>query len=322
MTALARSTLHDIEAQDIVAPIPAGFRLRSGDVLSERVVRLRRYGPADAPAVVALGGISADRFVAGDDGWWSDLVGDGRGVNTQRFAVFGLDFAPLGDERVRLAPSDQAALIVSALDHLGIDSLHACVGASYGGMIALALAAQAPERVERLCVLAAAHRPSALGAAWRGVQRRVVEFGAAHGDAAAGLGLARQLAMTTYRSGAEFDARFACALGPNGLSDVDAYLIARGDAYARSMAPQRWLSLSEAIDRFGVDASRIQAATTLVAFSSDQLAPEASIRELAGQLPRAPALHVISSIYGHDGFLKEANALAPIVRAALGDAQP
>jgi len=323
MTAVAqRVAPPSAEAEDLFAPIPAGFRLQSGDALNDRVVRLRRYGAPDAPHVLALGGISAARFVAGAEGWWSGLAGDGRGIDTCRFAVLGLDFAPLGDERVRLAPADQAKLIELALDHLGIARLHACVGASYGGMIALALAAQSPERVARLCVLGAAHKPSAMGAAWRGVQRRIVDFGAAQGDAAAGLALARQLAMTTYRSAEEFGARFSCELDADGASDVDAYLIARGASYARAMAAQRWLSLSEAIDRFSVDPARIHAPATLIAFSSDQLAPVDAVRELGALLPQTPALHVLSSIYGHDGFLKEAEALAPIVRAALGDVRP
>jgi homoserine O-acetyltransferase len=244
-------------------------------------------------------------------------VSPGGGVDLDRYCVLGLDFAPLGDRRVRITPDDQARLIEVALDHLGVAALHAFVGSSYGAMVGMALAQRAPERVRRLCVISASCRPSALGLAWRGVQRRMVEFGLAHGDAEGGLSLARQLAMTTYRSDAEFAARFGAGLGADGLGEVDRYLIARGQAYPSVMAPRRWLSLSEAIDRHDVDPARIRAPTTLVACPTDQLAPIAEMEELSRRLPRLRAFHTLPSIYGHDAFLKEAAALRPILSAAL-----
>jgi homoserine O-acetyltransferase len=300
-------------AQDLAVTVPANFALESGDVLNDGLVRLRRYGDADAPQIIALGGISAGRCVAGEGGWWANVVGASGAIDTDAFGVIGVDFAPLGDQRVRIAPRDQARLIALALDALGVARLHALVGASYGGMVGLAFAAQAPGRVERLCVISASHKPSALGAAWRGIQRRMVEFGIAHGDAAGGLALARQLAMTTYRSAEEFEARFETGVDDAGRSAVDAYLIARGEAYPRTMLPQRWLSLSEAIDRHAVDPAAVRTPTTLVGCSSDQLVPLSDIEALARRLPRLEALHVIPSLYGHDGFLKEADALRPIL---------
>src|SRR5690606_14098766 len=194
---------------------------------------------------------------------------------------------------------------------------HSFIGASYGAMVGLAFAALAPDRLDRLCVISSAHRPSAQGLAWRGVQRRIVEHAAALGQADAGLSLARQLAMITYRSGEEFEARFGVGLGADGRSALDDYLVSRGEAYVGAMAPQRWLSLSESIDRFAVDPEAIAAPTTVIACTSDQLAPLALMRELAERLPRLAAFHLISSIYGHDAFLKEAAQLEPILRSHL-----
>jgi homoserine O-acetyltransferase len=231
--------------------------------------------------------------------------------------VLGLEFAPVSDQRVRVTPDDQARLVEIALDALGITRLHGFVGASYGGMVGLALAARAPARLAHLCVISAAHKPSALGSAWRGVQRRIVEFGLAHGDADGGLSLARQLAMTTYRSGEEFGARFDAGIDAAGLGEVDRYLIARGQAYPAVMRPRRWLSLSEAIDRHCVDPSRILTPTTLVACPSDQLAPFDELQAFARQLPRLSGFHGLPSIYGHDAFLKEIAALRPILSRAL-----
>lgn len=317
MSALALAPALPREWEDHAIPIPADFRLASGDALGDDYVRVRLQGALHAPVVAVLGGISAGRCVSGQEGWWKDLVFAGGGVDLDRYCVLGVDFAPLGDRRVRIGPDDQACLIELALDHIGVAALHAFVGASYGGMVGMALAQRSPERVERLCVISASCKPSTLGLAWRGVQRRVVEFGLAHGDGEAGLSLARQLAMTTYRSNEEFAARFGAGLAADGLGEVDRYLIARGEAYPSVMAPRRWLSLSEAIDRHEVDPTRILAPTTLVACPTDQLAPFEELEALSRHLARLRAFHALPSIYGHDAFLKEPAALRLILSAAL-----
>ncbi|MGH6950770.1 MAG: alpha/beta fold hydrolase, partial [Vitreimonas sp.] len=186
MSALARQPAPRQDWEDFSIPVPSDFQLVSGDALGDEIVRVRLQGPAHAPVVAVLGGISAGRCVAGDDGWWKDTVAAGGAVDLERYCVLGVDFAPLGDRRVRVTPHDQARLVELALDRLNVGTLHAFVGSSYGAMVGMALAQHAPARVERLCVISASYRPSALGVAWRGVQRRMVEFGLAHGDGAGG----------------------------------------------------------------------------------------------------------------------------------------
>lgn len=319
MGALALQQTTRGAAQDIALPIPRTFRLASGDPLPDAHIALRRFGARDGPQIVALGGISAGRDVCGDDGWWRGTLIDHGAVNLSRSGFIGFDFAPVSDCRVRLAPADQARLIAFALDALGIRTLHAFIGASYGGLVGLAFAAQAPARVERLCVISAAHRPAAQALAWRGVQRRIVEFGAAQGEAGAGLALARQLAMITYRTPEEFEQRFGAGLDDNGRGQVDRYLESRGEAYTGAMPVRRWLSLSEAIDRAFVDPASIPVRTTLVASLNDQLVPLSLMHELAGRLPRLRALHTVPSLYGHDAFLKEPARLAPIINRCIED---
>lgn len=305
------------EGADEEIPIPVGFRLQSGDVLQDRVVRLRAFGPAEAPQIVVLGGISAGRDVCGERGWWRETLLDEKAIDLRRSGVIGFDFAPLEDQRVRLTPHDQARLIEIALDARGVRRLHAFIGASYGGMVGYAFAAMAPQRLERLMVIGAAHRPTAQASAWRGVQRRIVEFGLQHGDAAAALSLARQLAMITYRSAEEFEERFGSGVDADGRGAVDRYLMARGAAYTHAMPAQRWHSLSEAIDRFAVDPATIVTPTTLVACPTDQIAPLAEMKALASRLPRLRAFHELPSVCGHDAFLKEPRTLAPLISQFL-----
>ncbi len=317
MTALARLQTQTPAIEDFEIPIPATFRLASGDALDDTCIRLRRCGAADGPQVIALGGISAGRDVCGETGWWRETLTDHEAVDLDRFGLVGIDFAPLNDQRVRITPHDQARLIVHALDALGIEHLDAFIGASYGGMIGLALGAIAPDRVARLCIIATAHKPAAQSLAWRGVQRRIVEFGLAQGAGADGLALARQLAMITYRTPQEFEARFGAGVDAHGTGEVDRYLTARGAAYAQAVAPHRWLSLSESIDRFFVDPATVATPTTVVASPDDQLAPLGDMRALAERLPNLLKFKLLPSLYGHDAFLKEPARLAPIIRDFL-----
>jgi homoserine O-acetyltransferase len=308
------------EGEDVFVAVPAEFRLETGDTLPDAHVRLRRYGRADAPVAIVSGGISSGRFVAGEGGWWDDHIGPGKAIDLDTYCVFGFDFAPVEDHRVRLSPSDQARLIAEALDVLGIGVIEAWIGSSYGGSVGLNFAAHASARVKRLCVLCAAHKPAALARGWRGVQRRVVEFAIAQGDIHQGLALARQLAMITYRSADEFEQRFEdCALDDEGRSGLDRYLIARGEAYIDAMAPQRWLSLSESIDRCALQPEDISAPVTLAACPTDQIAPLEAVEELGRRVQNLTALRTLPSLYGHDSFLKEPERVGAILREFLND---
>ena len=282
MLALKQETRETTRGEDLLVNVPANFRCESGDALPDAHVRLRIYGDAQLPVVVVAGGISSGRCL---HEWWGDQIGAGAAVDLTRHCAIGFDFAPTEDQRVRLSPLDQARLMAVALDALGVRRVFAWVGASYGAMVGLAFAAAAPERIERVCAISAAHRPASLARGWRGVQRRVVEFALARGVAEEGLSLARQLAMITYRSAEEFDARFPGGVGADGRSELDRYLVARGDAYVSAMAPQRWLSLSESIDRLDVDPARVRADVTLAACPTDQIVPI----ELIGEAYRSCA---------------------------------
>jgi homoserine O-acetyltransferase len=159
-----------------------------------------------------------------------------------------------------------------------------------------------------------------MSTAWRSVQRRIVRFGVESGKAREGLQLARALAMSTYRSSEEFAARFGGSPVPGEqgfVFPVEDYLFARGADYATKYRPESFLCLSESIDLHRVDASRIFVPTAAVAIREDQLVPLADVRTMVARLPEG-RLHEISSVYGHDAFLKECEQLRPIFNAAIG----
>ncbi len=305
---------------DFFAPIPAGWRLQSGEALTDRAVSARLTGPESAPVIAALGGISATRFVCEDEthsGWWRAIARAGGALDTDKFRVLSMDFAPLDAACcVDIAPEDHARLLALAMDAAGVERLHAFLGASYGGMVALAFSRLYPERVGALIVLCAAHRPHPMATALRGVQRRIIEFGLAHDAPEDGVSLARQLAMTTYRSTEEFGARFEAGLsGPR--SQACDYIVARAENFARAMSAERYLSLSAAIDRHDEDPSAITTPTLVISFESDQLVPVSDVEALVETLAGPAQLHVIDAVTGHDAFLAEPHLIDALLRARL-----
>ena len=318
-----------------ILEIAGEMALHHGASLPGVRIAWRIAGAPAAPVVCALGGISAHRRVCGTDdpreSWWPEIAGPGRPLDTDRFRILSFDFlggsgestAPVpGRDFPSISTYDQAEALARVLDHLGIRSLRAFAGGSYGGMVALAFGERYPDRVGHLLVIGASDRPHPLASAWRSIERRIARFGLQSGRGAEALELARALAMTTYRTGEEFAARFA---GPPSREDgrfvfpIEQYLMARGRHYAARHRPESFLCLCDSIDLHRVEAARIFVPTSAVAVREDLLVPLADVRAMVARLPSG-RLHEISSVYGHDAFLKEAEPLRAIFAGALGSA--
>jgi homoserine O-acetyltransferase len=312
--------------------MPGDFVLHHGGKLTDIQIAWRLVGPANAPVVCALGGISANRRVCLTEDprqdWWSQIAGPDRPLDANQFRILSFDYLggsgestgpQAGETFPSISSYDQAEALARVLDHVGINSLRAIAGGSYGGMVGLAFGERYPERVGHLLIIGASDRAHPMATAWRSVQRQIVRFAVDCGRSKDGLQLARALAMSTYRSSEEFSARFNGAPvldGERFIFPVESYLFSRGGDYASRYRPESFLCLSESIDLHRVDAGRIFVPTTAVAVREDQLVPVADMRAMVARLPAA-RLHEISSIYGHDAFLKETEQWRRIFTVAL-----
>ncbi len=318
-------------ALDSTLMLPAPWQLHHGDMLDQPRVAYRLIGAKDAPVVAVLGGISAHRFLTSPGGWWPQVVGPRLGVDTAKYRVLGIDYlggwggSSTPDGGVPFPPVssiDQAAVLQRVVKHLDLGPLHAIVGASYGGMVALNFATRHAEWVRRIVIVSAADRAQVLSTAWRSVQRQIVREALARGDGASGLKLARALAMATYRSQTEFAMRFN---GPPVRDaerfrfPVEGYLFARGDDYVQKYRAESFLALSESIDLHDADPAAVTTPTTLIAVREDQLVPVADMQSVAARLAGPSRLIEINSIFGHDAFLKEAAVLNPLLENALAE---
>jgi homoserine O-acetyltransferase/O-succinyltransferase len=317
---------------DGVLEIPGPWTLHHFGQLPGARIAWRLTGPRDAPPVCALGGIWSDRrlFDPADArrGCWREVVGPGRPLDSDHHRILSFDYLggsgdSTGPEPGGRFPSistyDQAEALARLLDHLKIPSLRAIVGGSYGGMVALAFAERFPERVAALCIISAADRPHPMAIAWHSIQRRIVKFAIQCGQPQEGLRLARAVGLSLYRSSEEFAARFPGTPrleGAEFVFPVERYLFTEGAESTSGFRAEAFLCLSESLDLHQVDATRIFVPTTAVAAREDQLVPLADVRALVARMGSA---HVreISSIHGHDAYLRESEQLRAVMETAL-----
>jgi homoserine O-acetyltransferase len=298
------------------------------DVRGEVKLRLplRHGGEADATlryeivgrgadVLFVTGGISAGRHVIAresfpEPGWWEAQA---TSFDLDRYRVLSFDWLGAdGAIDLPIDPADQAEAIARLLDHLGIERLHAFIGSSYGGMVGMHFAARYPHRIRGLLAISASGSAHPFSSASRALQRRVLEFGEAVGDAAAGVALARAMAMLTYRTPEEFSERFPEQVDVSGgrvRVPAENYLEAQGDKHAKRMSAVAYRRLSESIDLHRMEPDALGVPTTFVAVDSDSLVPPTDVEAFAAAVPNAE-LHIISSRYGHDAFLKEEEQVA------------
>ena len=261
-------------------------------------------------------------------------------------ASIGPDGAEWGPRFPYLTIRDQVAAQVALADALGIGRWAAVVGGSMGGMQALEWGVGHPDRVERLAVIAAPPTTTADQIALNSAQLEAIRidpgfdageyYDAADGEGPhRGLALARRMALLNYRSPMELNLRFqrswqsdVSPLGGGGRFAVESYLDFHGNKFTRRFDANSYLTLVEAMNshdvgrgRGGVeDALRLVTARTLVlGIDSDRLFPvDGQERIFRGIRPTIDdATVVLSSDFGHDGFLIEIEAVTPHLRRLL-----
>lgn len=251
------------------------------------------------------------------------------------------DGKPWGSRFPAITIRDQVNADLAALAALGVSQVAAVIGGSMGGARALEWVVGHPDTVRAGLILAVGARATADQIGTQSTQVAAIKAdpnwngGDYYGTGrvpAAGLEIARRIAHLTYRGEAELDSRFAnLAQGDEdpttgGRYAVQSYLEHQGGKLVSRFDAGTYVALTDALSSHDVGRGRggVQAALTgcpvpvLVAgITSDRLYPLRQQQELADLLPGCAGLQVVDSIYGHDGFLVETEAVAPLIRQTL-----
>ena len=325
--------------------------------------------PARDNAVLIFTGLSPSAHAASspDDpssGWWEDMIGPDKPIDTSRnFVVcvnsLGSCFGSTGPASTDpatgrtyrldfpvLALEDVARAGQAVVEALGIGRLHAVVGASMGGMTALAYAVAYPGRADGVLLISSAARCLPFAIALRSLQRELIRSDPAWRDGQypvdqppiSGMRLARKLGMITYRSAEEWAGRFgreratddvASGTGPRRFGidfEVESYLEAHADKFIGAFDANCYLYLSRAMDLFDVadhggsvaaGLARVRAKRALViGVESDFLFPPNQQQEVAEGLRQGVDevdFKRLASIQGHDSFLVDMDRFRPAI---------
>jgi homoserine O-acetyltransferase/O-succinyltransferase len=321
------------------------FTLAGGTTLPELTVAYRHDGPApdEAPQVLVVHALTGSADAAGD--WWEPLIGEGRAFDTREVGVLCANLLggrygttgptslhprtgrPYGPGFPSVSVVDQAEAQWRLLDALGIEELALTTGGSLGGMVALEVALARPDDVRHVVPIAAPAAIGPLAIAWNRLQLEMIEHLGLRG-----LSLARQLAMTTYRSEADFDERFGGSVEADGRPSIVSYLDHQGDKLVDRFDPATYRILVEAMDghdigrgRGGLDGALRQlarggVALTGIGIEHDILYGPRQVHALVDAAAEAgvrAAYREIKSPKGHDAFLVEWDQLTEVLREAL-----
>ncbi len=272
--------------------------LASGQTLPGYELAVETYGTLNASrtnAVLVCHALNASHHVAGinasdprDIGWWDNMVGPGKAVDTDRFFVIGVNnlgscFGSTGPASINpetgkpwgagfpiLTVEDWVQAQARLADYFGIERFAAVMGGSLGGMQALSWAITCPDRVANCVVIASTPRLSAQNIGFNEVARRAIisdpEFHGGdyyeHGVVPRrGLSVARMIGHITYLSDADMAAKFGRTQREPGADgsfhygygvefEVESYLRYQGEKFSGYFDANTYLTFTRALDYF------------------------------------------------------------------------
>jgi len=275
-----------------------GLALDCGRRLASLTVAYRCYGTLNAAktnAILICHALTGDQYVAennpetGKPGWWEQVVGPGRPVDTERFFVICTNVLggcmgttgprsahdempeqPWGTEFPAVTINDMVRAQKRVIDYLGIAKLFAVIGGSMGGMQALSWAALYPQHVFAAVPVAAAAYHSAQNIAFHEIGRQAIAadpffYGGRYWSEGVkperGLAVARMTAHITYVSEAALTRKFgrklqdAATLSELGdRFEVESYLQYQGSSFVRRFDANSYLTITRAMDLFDLAA--------------------------------------------------------------------
>ena len=304
------------------------FKTHSGAVFDSIKLYYQQFGKqiGTAPVVLVNHSLTGDSKLTGEGGWWNEMIGPDKIIDTNRYTVLGFNIPGNGvmDQTFSnpedFHAGDIAFLFLKGLHTLDIKFLHALIGGSIGGGIAWEMIAIEPKLCKFLVPVAADWKANDWIIANTFLQNRILK------NSKKPLEDARIHAMLTYRTPQSFDSRFGRTKNQElEVYNIESWLMYHGDKLAKRFKLKAYqmmnhLLASVNIEREGKSLEdiikKINAEIHLIAIDSDLFFTPGEDRktfEIGKKIKKNIFYHELNSIHGHDAFLIENEKMARIL---------
>ena len=301
------------------------FRTKAGALLEEIPLSFETFGPplGKAPVVLVNHALTGNSTVSGPDGWWKELIGPQKAIDTDHFTVLAFNIPGNGyDEFLFPQPEqiclhDVARLFLAGIAELDLHRLHAGIGGSLGGSLLWQMAVLQPDLFDHIAVIAADWKASDWLLAQCRVQKQILE------NSVRPLHDARVHAMTFYRSPESFREKFGRQWDSDRkLFDIESWLLHHGQKLQKRFRLQAYRLMNHLLTTADITAdgqsleeavAPVKAEIHLIGVDSDGFYLDQEIRRTHDQLKTVTeklSYHQIKSIHGHDAFLIEYDQLS------------
>lgn len=249
-------------------------------------------------------------------GWWEEFLGtSGEAIDLTRCTVIAPNlpgscygsWVPDERDEIGLSIADQSRILAALISSLGISSLDAVIGGSLGGMVALQFCADKLIPVKKAVILSCGARQSAWAKSWGHLGLSALKNSV---NESAGLALARQIAMLSYRTPPDFDSK------DQPGKTVQHYLYYQGSKFVNRFTTRSYELLVRAMDTHSVTSVLDGIDGLIIGNQQDLLYPLADQEAVCSLFP-VHRFVVINSDKGHDAFLTESDDLNPVIRDFL-----
>ncbi len=286
-----------------------------------------------APIVLVNHALTGNSNVAGKNGWWKELIGQGKVIDTNNYTIIAINVPGNGfdkkpeniiDNYLDFNARDIAKLFGLVLERLSIKKLYAVFGGSLGGGIAWEMAFLFPDLIENLIPVASDWKASDWILAHNKTQLQILS------NSSQPVHDARMMAMLFYRTADSFKQKFNRTKNKDqGNFNTESWLLYHGKQLENRFSLESYKMLNHLLSTVDVTrdrgnftelAGQIQANVIQVGVDSDFFFVPKEIIETKKMLDRAGvenAYHEIKSIHGHDAFLIEYEQLNEILKSVF-----
>ena len=304
------------------------FKTHSGAIYPKINLYYQQFGRqiGKAPIVLVNHSLTGDANLTGDGGWWTEIIGKGKIIDTDKYTILGFNIPGNGvkgqifNKPEDFHTGDIASLFLLGLSNLKIKKLYALIGGSIGGGIAWEMAAISKDITKFLVPVAADWKANDWIIANTFLQKRIIE------NSKKPLQDARIHAMLTYRTPQSFENRFGRTLNKEqGIFNIESWLIYHGEKLQKRFQLKAYVMMNHLLSSINIEREgeialniikNIKSEIHMVAIDSDLFFTPIEDQKTFNSCKKVKKniyYHEIKSLHGHDAFLIESQSMEKIL---------